>query len=179
MDFELPEELRLFKDSLRRFVNTELIPVERDTLEGEALKPHYREKFIAGAETLGIWMMEVPEEYGGPGLSLLARSLVTEELSRSIALPARGEGITGPTVRGILYTLTGEMKEKYLMPVLRGEKRACFAQTEPDAGSDPGGMRTTAVRDGDFYLINGVKRFITGAGKADFIQLMAATDRCE
>ena len=57
MDFELPEELRLFKDSLRRFVNTELIPVERDTLEGEDLKPHYREKFIAGAETLGIWMM--------------------------------------------------------------------------------------------------------------------------
>jgi len=94
-------------------------------------------------------------------------------------VPARGEGITGPTVRGILYTLAGEMKEKYLLPVLRGEKRACFAQTEPDAGSDPGGMRTTAVRDGDFYVINGVKRFITGAHKADFMQLMAATDRAK
>ena len=127
MDFELPDELRQFKQSLRRFVNSELIPVERDTLEGEELKPHYREKFVAGAKALGIWMMEVPEEFGGGGLSLLARSIVTEELSRSIALPARGEGITGPTVRGILYTLTGEMKEKYLMPVLRGEKRACFA----------------------------------------------------
>jgi acyl-CoA dehydrogenase len=179
MDFELPEELRLFRQSLRRFVDSELIPVERDTLDGEEIKPHYRERFIAGAKALGIWMMEVPEEYGGPGLSLLARSIVTEELSRSIAVPARGEGITGPTVRGILYTLTGEMKEKYLMPVLRGEKRACFAQTEPDAGSDPGGMRTTAVRDGDFYVINGVKRFITGAGDADFIQLMAATDRAK
>src|SRR5580692_11124217 len=99
MDFELPEELRLFKESLRRFVNTELIPVERDTLEGEELKPEYRERFIASAK---------------------ARGIVTEELSRSIALPARGEGITGPTVRGILYTLSGEMKEKYLMPVLRG-----------------------------------------------------------
>src|SRR5580704_2247688 len=179
MDFELPEELRLFKDSLRRFVNTELIPVERDTLEGEDLKPHYREKFVAGAKTLGIWMMEVPEDFGGPGLSLLARSVVTEELSRSIAVPARGEGITGPTVRGILYTLTGAMKEKYLMPVLRGEKRTCFAQTEPDAGSDPGGMRTTAVRDGDHYVINGVKRFISGASKADFMQLMVATDRAK
>jgi acyl-CoA dehydrogenase len=179
MDFELPEELRLFKESLRRFVNAELIPVERDTLEGEEVKPHYRERFIASAKSLGIWMMEVPEEYGGGGLSLLARSIVTEELSRTIALPARGEGITGPTVRGILYTLAGEMKEKYLMPVLRGEKRACFAQTEPDAGSDPGGMRTTAVRDGDHYVINGVKRFISGANKADFMQLMAATDRAK
>src|SRR6202030_4646335 len=132
MDFELPEELRLFKESLRRFVNSELIPVERDTLDGEEIKPHYRERFIAGAKTLGIWMMEVPEEYGGGGLSLLARSLVTEELSRSIAVPARGEGITGPTRGGILYTLSGEMKEKYLMPVLRGEKRASFAPPEPD-----------------------------------------------
>jgi acyl-CoA dehydrogenase len=179
MDFELPEELRMFKQSLRRFVNSELIPVERDTLDGEEIKPHYRERFIAGAKALGIWMMEVPEEYGGGGLSLLARSIVTEELSRSIAVPARGEGITGPTVRGILYTLAGEMKEKYLLPVLRGEKRTCFAQTEPDAGSDPGGMRTTAVRDGDFYVINGVKRFITGAHKADFMQLMVATDRAK
>src|SRR5258707_7969218 len=91
MDFELPEELRLFRESLRRFVNTELIPVERDTLDGEDLKPHYREKFIAGAKALGIWKMEVPEDFGGPGLSLLARSIVTEELARSIAVPARGE----------------------------------------------------------------------------------------
>jgi acyl-CoA dehydrogenase len=177
MDFELPEELRLFQDSLRRFVDSEMIPVERETLDGDELKPQFRDRFIAGAKNLGIWMMEVPEEYGGTGLSLLARTIVTEQLSRSIALPARGEGITGPSVRGILYTLTGEMKDKYLLPVLRGEKRACFAQTEPDAGSDPGGMRTSAVRDGDVYVINGVKRFISGADKADFMQLMAATDR--
>src|SRR5712672_1799892 len=71
------------------------------------------------------------------------------------------------------------MKQKYLLPLLRGEKKACFAQTEPDAGSDPGSMRTTAVRDGDHYLINGVKRFITGAGDADFMQLMVATDRAK
>jgi acyl-CoA dehydrogenase len=179
MDFELPEELRLFQDSLRRFVDSEMIPVERETLDGDELKPQFRDRFITGAKNLGIWMMEVPEEYGGTGLSLLARTIVTEQLSRSIALPARGEGITGPSVRGILYTLTGEMKDKYLLPVLRGEKRACFAQTEPDAGSDPGGMRTSAVRDGDVYVINGVKRFISGADKADFMQLMAATDRAK
>jgi len=181
MDFELPEELRQFKTSLRRFVDKELIPVERQTVtaEGEEIKPEFLERFHKHAKALGIWMMEVPEEYGGPGLSLLARTVVIEELSRTIALPARGEGITGPSVRAILYTLTGEMKEKYLLPVLRGEKKVCFAQTEPDAGSDPGGMRTTAVRDGDHYVINGVKRFITGANKAHFMQLMAATDRAK
>ncbi|MFM1815001.1 MAG: hypothetical protein RLZ98_1696 [Pseudomonadota bacterium] len=177
MDFELPEELRLFKSELRRFVDEEMIPVERDTLVDNELKPEYHEKFTARAKELGIYGMDIPEEYGGPGLSILAKALIHEELSRSIALPARGDGITGPTVRHILYTLDGEMKEKYLMPVLKGEKKTCFAQTEPDAGSDPGGMRTTAVRDGDHYVINGVKRFITGAGKADFMQLMAATDR--
>lgn len=177
MDFELPEELRLFKSELRRFVDDELIPVERDTTVDNELKPEYREKFTARAKELGIYGMDIPEEYGGPGLSLIAKALIVEELSRSVALPARGDSILGPTVRHILFSLTGELKEKYLMPVLRGEKRACFAQTEPDAGSDPGGMRTTAVRDGDVYVINGVKRFITGAGKSDFMQLMAATDR--
>src|SRR5260370_23306269 len=110
-------------------------------------------------------MMEVPEEYGGPGLSLFQRAIVVEELSRTIALPARGEGITGPSVRHILFTLKGDLREKYLMPVLRGEKKVAFAQTEPDAGSDPGGMRTTAVKVGDHYLINVPKRFSTHATK--------------
>ncbi|MGE5538242.1 MAG: acyl-CoA dehydrogenase family protein [Gemmatimonas sp.] len=179
MDFQLPEELRLLKDQLRHFVDTELIPNERETLadDGDELKPEWRDRLIKGAKELGIWMMEVPEEFGGPGLDLVGRAVVWQELARTIALPSRGENITGPTVRHILFTLKGELKEKYLLPVLRGEKRACFAQTEPDAGSDPGGMRTTAVRDGDVYVINGTKRFISGAGKSDFMQLMAATDR--
>jgi acyl-CoA dehydrogenase len=181
MDFQLPEELRLLKDQLRHFVDTEMIPHERETLnedDGE-LKPEWRARLENGAKELGIWMMEVPEEYGGPGLDLVGRAVVWQELARTIALPSRGENITGPTVRAILFNLSGDLKEKYLMPVLRGEKRACFAQTEPDAGSDPGGMRTTAVRDGDHYVINGTKRFISGAGKSDFMQLMAATDRAK
>src|SRR5579862_6661199 len=181
MDFELPEELRIFGETLRRFVDSEMIPVERDaSTDNETLKPEYYERFCKRAKDLGFWKMDIPEEYGGAGFSVLARSIVETELSRSVALPARGYGgITGPSVRAILYALEGELKEKYLLPVLRGEKRACFAQTEPDAGSDPGGMRTTAVRDGDSYVINGVKRFISGANKADFMQLMAATDRAK
>src|SRR5260370_27027500 len=119
MDFELPEELRLFKQSLRRFVNTELIPVERDTLDGEDLKPHYRERFTAGAKALGIWMMEVPEDYGGPGLSPFARRIVTDELSPPIPLPAGGPGVPRPPPRGLLYTPPGHIKENRLMPALR------------------------------------------------------------
>src|SRR6266478_6511114 len=166
MDFELPEELRILKATLRRFVDNELIPIERETTDGEQIKPEYLERFERRAKELGIWQLDVPTEYGGSGMSILARAMVWEELSRTIAIPARGEGITGPSARGILYSL-------------RGEKKACFAKPEPDAGSDPGSMRTTAVRDGDDYLINGVKRFITGAGDADFMQLMVATDRAK
>lgn len=179
MDFTLPEELRILREQLRRFVDTEIIPHERETLEdsGDELKPEWRARLVKGAKDLGIWMMEVPEEYGGVGLDLVGRAVVWQELARTVGLPSRGETITGPTVRHILYNLEGELKEKYLMPVLRGEKKACFAQTEPDAGADPGGMRTTAVRDGDDYVINGTKRFISGAGKAQFMQLMVATDR--
>jgi len=177
MDFELPEELSMLARQVRRFVDEEMIPHERATCDGEELKPEWREKFERRSKELGLWMMDVPEAYGGGGMGLMANVVVWQELARTIALPARGQGITGPHVRAILYALDDEMKERYLFPVLRGEKKACFAQTEPDAGSDPGSMRTLAIRDGDDYVINGVKRFITGAGKADFMQLMAATDR--
>ncbi len=177
MNFDLPEELQMLRDNLRRYVDTEMIPNEMNTLDDGELKPEWRDRFQAGMKRLGLWMMDTPEEFGGAGLTLLQKSIVWQELGRTIALPAREDGITGPVVRHILFQLKGEMREKYLTPTLRGEKRACFAQTEPDAGSDPGGMRTTAVRDGDHYVINGVKRFITGAGKSDYMQLMAATDR--
>ena len=179
MSFSLPEELRMLRDNLRRYVDTQMIPHEMETLVDGELKPEWREKFQNGMKQLGLWMMDTPEEFGGAGLTLLQKSIVWQELGRTIALPAREDGITGPVVRHILFQLEGEMREKYLMPTLRGEKRACFAQTEPDAGSDPGGMRTTAVRDGDHYVINGTKRFITGAGKSDCMQLMAATDRAK
>ncbi|MCC2097907.1 MAG: acyl-CoA dehydrogenase family protein [Hyphomicrobiales bacterium] len=177
VSFSLPEELQMLKESVRRYVDREMIPHELVSVKDQVFEPGWQEKFQDGMRSLGLWLMDVPEEFGGAGLGLLAKSIVWTELGRTVALPAREDQITGPTVRSILYSLEGELKEKYLLPVLRGEKRACFAQTEPDAGSDPGGMRTTAVRDGDHYVINGAKRFITGAGHSDFMQLMAATDR--
>src|SRR5262249_52896047 len=123
--FEFAGKVRKPKTTPRRLVANKLRPNPPETPAREQKKPKKRER---RAKELGIWQLDVPTEYGGGGISILARAVVWEELSRTIAIPARGEGITGPSARGILYSLQGEMKEKYLLPLLRGEKKARFAQ---------------------------------------------------
>ena len=177
MKIELPDELSMLRDMVRRFVDEELIPIEGKSLDGQKLKPEIEERLTARCKELGLWQIDVPKELGGQGLGVLGRSIVWAELGRTVALPTRVVRILGPDIRAPLYALEGEMRERYLMPAVRGERESCFAQTEPDAGSDPGAMRTTALRDGDHYVINGTKRFITGADVSDIIILMAATDR--
>jgi len=176
MDFELPEDIRLLRETVRKFVDRELIPIEMHSMEGPDLKPEIKTSLEAKARELGLWQLDTPAEFGGQGLSLLALAVVWEEVHRSIALPNRGDGVFGPSPRPILLRLPEKLKERYLYPLLRGEKSAAFAQTEPDAGSDPGRMKTRAVRYGDHYLINGYKRFISHVKGADFLQLVAATD---
>lgn len=178
MDFELPEELRMMKETLRRFIENEVIPIEREAYDGHLMVPEIREKLEARARELGIWMIDIPEEYGGMGLGLLARVLVWEETGRTIAFPRRKPWIFGPDVSPILLQfLRDDQKDKYLWPCIRGEKYAAFCQTEPDAGGDPASMRTTAIREGDEYVIDGMKRFITGGDQADFAQVVCVTDR--
>lgn len=178
MDFELPEDLRMMKETLRRFIDTEVIPIEREAYDGHEMVPEIRARLEARARELGIWMIDVPEDYGGMGLGLLARVLVWEETGRTIAFPRRKPWIFGHDASPILLRfLRDDQKEKYLWPCLRGEKYAAFAQTEPDAGGDPASMKTTAVRDGGEYVINGMKRFVTGADRADFAQVICVTDR--
>jgi len=172
----LPEDIRLLRDTVRKFVDRELIPIEMDSMDGPDLKPEVQKSLEAKARDLGLWQLDTPAEFGGQGLSLLALAVVWEEVHRSIALPSRGDGVFGPSPRPILLRLPEKMKERYLYPLLRGEKSAAFAQTEPDAGSDPGRMKTRAIRDGDNYVINGYKRFISHVKGADFLQLVAATD---
>ena len=87
MDFELPEELRMFKDELRRFVDDEMIPVERETLVDNELKPEFKEKFTARAKELGFYGMDIPEEYGGAGLSVVAKAVVVEEQHNRSLVP--------------------------------------------------------------------------------------------
>lgn len=175
-DHNLPEELVQFRDSIRRFVDRELRPLERHvTIDGK-LPSDVEATVAAKAQAAGFWLMDVPAELGGADLGLLALAIFWEEIARTTAVSARDHAIFGPTIGPILLSLQGDMREKYLMPVLRGERKACFAQTEPDAGSDPASMRTRAVRTDSGWKITGTKRYITKAATADFAQVMAVTD---
>ena len=177
MDFQLPDELRMLKETLRRFIDNEVIPIEREAYDGPDMVPEIRERLEARARELGIWGVDVPERLGGLDMGLLACVVIWEEMGRTIAFPRRKKWVFGPDVSPLLAEYANEEQtEKYLMPCVRGEKKPAFAQTEPDAGGDPAGMKTTAVKDGDHYVINGNKRFITGAETADFFQVVCVTD---
>src|SRR5919202_6243602 len=177
MDFELPRDVKMLQGLVRKFVEQELIPIEMESLrDDEEIDPDLLASLQEKIKKLGLWQLDVPKEFGGLGLGLLARCVVHEEVARSKALPFRSSELFGPNVGPILYEGNAEQKERFLYPVLRGEMRVCFAQTEPDSGSDPAGMRTRAVRDGDHYVLNGSKRFITEAGEADYAQVICVTD---
>jgi acyl-CoA dehydrogenase len=164
-------ELDEFRAGLRRFVEREIMPFERRVMSN-AERAAIQDK----AKANGFWLLDVAEDFGGQGLGMLGMAVFWHEVSRTIAIPSRDHSLFGPTIGPILMSLTGAQRERYLDPVLAGEKLTCFAQTEPDAGSDPAAMRTRAVRHGDRYIINGTKRFITHAEKADFAQVIACTD---
>ena len=164
-------ELDEFRRSLRRFVERELMPFERRVMSATD-----REAIQRKAKDAGFWLLTVPQELGGQGLGLSGMAVFWHEISRTTAVPARDHSLFGPVPGPILLSLTGAQKRLYLDPVLNGEKTTCFAQTEPDAGADPASMRTRAERKGSDYVINGTKRFITHADKADFAQVMAVTD---
>jgi acyl-CoA dehydrogenase len=126
---------------------------------------------------IGIWNLSVPREYGGVGLDWVGQAIMNTELNKS-HLGTVGVGLivlSEPPI--ILYDATEDQKKRYLMPVIAGEKLYCVAQTEPNAGSDPSQMETTAVLKGDKYILNGQKIFITGGDKADFAIVFALTDR--
>jgi acyl-CoA dehydrogenase len=178
MDFELSDEHRMLRDLVAEFVDRELIPLENQLGPTHGpIPPDILAGLQAKTRELGLWLLDTPEELGGAGLDLLTRCVIAEQIGRTTVVPWRSAShIFGPEMRPVLRYCTDEQKERFLFPVIRGEKRICFAQTEPDAGSDPGGMRTRAIRDGDDYVINGTKRFISAAGEADFAQVMAATD---
>ena len=148
MDFTLPEELQMLKETVRRFVDEELIPLERDYRpEADPMPDPLLRPLQEKAKKIGLWLLDVPKEFGGAGLDLLTRCIVYEQLGRTVVIPFRENEVFGPEVRPPLFYCNAEQRERFLDPVLRGEKRICFAQTEPDAGSDPASMRTTAVRN--------------------------------
>lgn len=177
MDFDLPPELIELRDKVRGFVREELIPIEMQVNQNEVVPDSFLHPLQDKVKKLGLWQIEVPREHGGLGMGLLERCIVQEEISKTKALPFRHNELFGPVVGPILYECNDEQKQRFLYPVINGQLKVCFAQTEPDSGADPASMKTFAVRDGDHYLLEGSKRFITGAGEADYAQVICLTDR--
>lgn len=176
MDFELPRELKMLQTLVRRFVDQELMPLEPKVGDGEELPPELLKPLQQKTKDLGLWLIDVPKEHGGQGLSLLARCVVYEEVAKAKVIPFRSQELFGPYIDPILYHCNEQQRERVLYPAIQGSIRVCFAQTEPDAGADPAAMRTRAVRDGDHYVLNGIKRFITGANRSDFAEVLCVTD---
>ncbi len=167
------ETLNQLVDMVERFVRERLVPVEQQVAE-EGRIP---DEIMREMKELGLFGMTIPEEYGGLGLTM------EEEIHVAMAL-----GHTSPAFRSILGTNNGigsaavvfdgteEQKQKYLPKYASGEYIGCFCLTEPDAGSDAGSLKTSARRDGDHYILNGTKRYITNGPVADTFNVMARTD---
>lgn len=176
MDFELSEEQQLLRSTVRDFAEKELGPHSREWDEAQQFP---REVFAALAE-LGLMGVCWPAEYGGADLSTLDWALVMEELARVDAGVALSLAAHHSLASGHIFLAgTEEQKTRFLVPLAKGDKVGCWGLTEPGSGSDAGGMRTTAVRDGDHWVLNGSKSFITNGSVADTAVLMAVTDRAK
>jgi alkylation response protein AidB-like acyl-CoA dehydrogenase len=173
VDFGLSEEQQLLKKTVREFAEGELAP---HCLEWDEKQEFPREVFTKlGA--LGLMGVVWPPEYGGAGMSTLDYALVMEELSRVDAGVALSVAAHNSLCSGHIFLAgTEEQKKKYLVPLARGDKVGCWGLTESSAGSDAGGAKTTAVRAGDGWVLNGSKTFITNGRVADVAVVMAVTD---
>ena len=179
MDFSLTEEQEMIVGMVRRFVREEILPLELDLdPDADALKEEDRTRLVEKTKAMGLYGLDIPPEYGGPDLDLVTRTLMAIEMSQHRAgLYAPCYGVFGGAGLAQLFEATEAQKERYLFPTLRGEKRGFFGLTEPSGGSDPArAIQTKAVRDGDDWIINGSKIFISGADKADFGLVFARTD---
>ncbi|BAL87932.1 putative acyl-CoA dehydrogenase [Actinoplanes missouriensis 431] len=176
IDFSLSDEEIAVRDTVRTFITREVMPLEEQVLRNEragrpALDPDQRADLQAKAKANGLWGIDTPEEYGGAALGPIM-SVITEMEAGRTFVPFR----FGGSADNILYAGNEAQKQEYLIPTINGDRRSCFAITEPGAGSDARNIRTRAVRDGDDWIINGEKIFITGGNEADFVMVFAVTD---
>lgn len=173
MDFELNEDQKMIKEAAREFASEKLAPKAQEFDEKEEIP---KEIFKELAE-LGYLGMLMPEEYGGSGLDFISYILVMEEFSKACAALEISLSVHNSLVSGaILKYGTEEQKKKYLPKLTRGEIIGAYSLTEPEAGTDAGSLKTTAVLKGDHYLLNGTKTFVTNAGIADLFVLFVLTN---
>ena len=174
MDFKLPKTHILLQDLYRKFAQTEVKPLAREMDETET----YSMELIKKMQKCGFFGIPYSKKYGGGGADVLAYVLCMEEMSKVDA----STGITISVHTSLCCSCineygTEEQKQKFLRPLVDGHKVGCFSLTEPNAGSDASGQQTTAVRDGDHYVINGSKVFTTNSGFADTFIVFALTDK--
>ncbi len=173
MDFKISDEARALQNEVRNLVRKELIPPESKIEETGKVPDHLVQKI----RDVGLFGLTIPENYGGLGLDCFTTSLIVEELGwlhavcRCLITNNLGIGSQSLVKEG-----TDKQKQRFLPKMASGEIISAFALTEPHAGSDTSALRTTAVRDGDFYILNGIKQFITHGATADVITVMAVTN---
>jgi glutaryl-CoA dehydrogenase (non-decarboxylating) len=173
VDFELTPEQRDVQDTVRAFVDERVLPV---AIEND-IEHKLDLELIAGMAELGLLGIVIPEEYGGAGLDFVTEALACEEIERGEAAFRTLISVhVGLNSLALLRYATEEQKQRWLVPQARGEKLACFGLTEPGAGSDVASMRTTARREGDVYVLNGQKNWISYATVADHALVFAKTD---
>ncbi|GGL96343.1 acyl-CoA dehydrogenase family protein [Nakamurella endophytica] len=177
MDFALTDEQRAIRDTAREFLRNEVMPLEAEALRRErahrpGLEPDELRELQLRAKAFGFWGLSTPERYGGMELPAVTQSLLATELGRTwVQFDFGGEA------DNILYLADERQQQEYLLPTIAGDRRSCFAITEPGAGSDAANIRLTARRDGTDWVLDGEKTFITGGDHADFAIVIAVTDR--
>jgi butyryl-CoA dehydrogenase len=174
MEFELTEEQRMIQETARNFAQKEVLPIAAELDE----TGRFPEELVRQMAGLGFMGVAVPEEYGGSGMDNICYVIAMEEISRACASTGVIMSVNNSLVCDpILKFGSEEVKREYLVPLASGKKLGCFALTEPGAGSDAGAQKTTAVPDGDGYIVNGEKNFITNGPKADYCVLFTMTDK--
>ena len=173
VDFSLSYEERQIRDTVRSFIEKEVMPLEAEVLRNEraglpGLDAGVLRDLQLKARRMGFWGVNTPEEYGGMNLGAVMSAILAIETGRTFV-----PFTFGGRADNILYAGTEEQRRRYLVPTIEGERISCFAITEPGAGSDARNIRATARKDGSDYVINGEKTFITGGNEADFVMVFA------
>jgi len=171
MDFLLTDEQKMIVQAVRTFVSKELAPFEEGVEQNNEVRPELAEQIKKRAIEQGLYAANMPVELGGGGLDSVTMLLMEIELAQTNY--ALSSFVYRPS--NILQACVGEQREQYLLPCIRGERIDCIAMTEPNAGSDLRGMQAKAVADGDAFVLNGTKHFISHADVADFTIVFAAT----
>ncbi len=172
MNFALTEEQEMIVKTTRDFVEKELYPHEAEVEATGILRPELRDEIKAKAMIAGLYAANMPAEVGGAGLDTLTWCLYERELGKA-SYALHWNSVFRPS--NILLACNDEQREKYLYPAIKGQASDCLALTEPGIGSDLRGMKTFAKQDGDDFVINGTKHFISHADEATFVILFAAT----